>query len=254
MIAAPTGWKIVKRVADHYTGFFGKVIYTVGSTERLSDPAALIMCERGFHYCPNSPVDCLQYVPGKMFDSSTMALVRVEAPPDATRVRERDKCAASALTISAVLPTSEALVALTGMVTSVHGDKEWYANGKLHREGNQPAVIRANGAQVWYVHGELHREDDQPAVIRANGDQLWYVHNKLHREGDQPAIVYANGDREWYVNSKLHREGDQPAVVYANGDREWYVNSKLHREGDQPAIIRANGDQEWYMHGKRREF
>ncbi len=245
------GWKILKRVADSYAGFYGDVTYGVGSTVRLSNPAALAMCERGFHYCPDSPFDCLKYVPGGMFDSSTMALVRVEAPPDAKVVRKKDKCAASALRITAVLPTSEALVALTGTVTATHGDQKWYVHGKLHREGDQPAIIRANGDQEWYVNGELHREGDQPAFIRANGDREWYVNGKLHRDGDQPAIICANGDQEWYVDGKRHREGDQPAIICANGDQWWYVNGKEHREGDQPAIIRRDGHREWYVHGKR---
>jgi hypothetical protein len=163
------GWKIVRTVTDCYAGFYGDVTYTVGSTTRLPDPAALAMCERGFHYCPDSPLDCLKYVPAEMFDSSTMALARVEAPPDTVVVREGDKCAASALTITAVLRTAEALVALTGMVTTPHGDQKWYVDGKLNRDGDQPAIIRTNGVQLWYVDGKLHRDGDQPAVISSRG-------------------------------------------------------------------------------------
>ena len=42
------------------------------------------------------------------------------------------------------------------------GSKEWYLNGKQHREDG-PAVERANGTKVWYLNGKLHREDG-PAV------------------------------------------------------------------------------------------
>jgi hypothetical protein len=233
------GWKILKRETGYYGGFRGDVTYAVGSTARLPDPAALTICKVGFHYCPDSPFACLRYVPGAKFDPTTMALARVKAPPDAVVVREGDKCAASALAIAAVLPISEALGVLTGAVTGAHGDQAWYVNGKLHREGDEPAVIRANGDQKWYVHGKRHREGDRPAIIRANGDQMWYVHGKLHREGDNPAVILPNGDQEWYVNDELHREGDRPAVVRADGHQKWYVNGKLHREGDQPAVICA---------------
>jgi hypothetical protein len=236
------GWKILKRVEDSYAGFYGDVTYGVGSTVRLSNPAALAMCERGFHYCPDSPFDCLRYVPGAKFDPTTMALARVEAPPDAVVVREGDKCAASALAITAVLPTGEALVALTGSVTTIHGDQEWYVDGKLHRDGDQPAIIRTNGVQLWYVDGKLHREGDQPAIIFANGDQEWYVNDNRHREGGQPAILRAIGDQEWYFDGERHREGGQPAVIRTNGVQLWYVHGKLHLDGGQPALVYGKSD------------
>ncbi len=33
------------------------------------------------------------------------------------------------------------------------GSKEWYLNGKYHREDG-PAVERANGDKVWYLNGK----------------------------------------------------------------------------------------------------
>jgi hypothetical protein len=198
------GWKIVKRAADSYAGFYGDVTYTVGSTAMLPDPASLKMCEIGFHYCPDSPFHCLMFMPEKMFDPSIMALARVEAPPDAVVVRWDNMCAASALTITVILPTSEALVALTGMTTTTCGTVFWYVHGKLHREGDQPAVIRYNGTREWYVDGKRHREGDQPAIICANGDREWYVHGKLHREGNKAAVIWANGHREWYLHGERY--------------------------------------------------
>ena len=38
-----------------------------------------------------------------------------------------------------------------------YGDQEWWVNGGLHREGDQPAIIRANGDQEWWVDGERVR-------------------------------------------------------------------------------------------------
>ena len=37
------------------------------------------------------------------------------------------------------------------------GTKEWWVNGKLHREDG-PAVERADGSKAWWINGELHRE------------------------------------------------------------------------------------------------
>src|ERR1700761_7402124 len=41
--------------------------------------------------------------------------------------------------------------------------------GRFHRDGDQPAIVRANGDRYWYWHGQQHRDGDQPAVVRANG-------------------------------------------------------------------------------------
>jgi len=53
----------------------------------------------------------------------------------------------------------------------------------------------ANGNKEWYLNGKLHREDGPASII--NGNKKWYLNGKLHRE-DGPAIEYANGDKSWY--------------------------------------------------------
>ena len=78
-----------------------------------------------------------------------------------------------------------------------------------------------DGRKEWYFNGKLHREDG-PAIEDANGDKFWYLNGELHRE-DGPAIEWANGDKSWWLNDVLHRE-DGPAVVYADGSKEWYLN------------------------------
>ena len=68
----------------------------------------------------------------------------------------------------------------TGVKTDKNGTKEWYVNGKLHREDG-PAIERANGYKEWWVNGQLHREDG-PAVEWANGTKSWYVNGKFIRK------------------------------------------------------------------------
>jgi len=58
----------------------------------------------------------------------------------------------------------------------------------------------ANGAKEWYLNGKLHREDG-PAVELASGNKAWFLNDKLHRE-DGPAIEYANGNKWWFLNNK----------------------------------------------------
>ena len=48
-----------------------------------------------------------------------------------------------------------------------------------------------DGTKEWYINGKLHREDG-PAIEWANGDRYWYLNGKLHRE-DGTAIEYDDG-------------------------------------------------------------
>ena len=86
-----------------------------------------------------------------------------------------------------------------------NGDKEWFLNGKLHREDG-PAVEYANGDKQWYLNGELHREDG-PAIEDAIGDKWWLLNGKLHRK-EGPAIEGIDGTKEWFLNGKRMSEDE----------------------------------------------
>ena len=62
------------------------------------------------------------------------------------------------------------------------GNKEWYLNGKFHREDG-PAIERANGSKAWYINGKLHREDG-PAIEWTDRYKHWYLNGKLVSEQD----------------------------------------------------------------------
>jgi len=64
--------------------------------------------------------------------------------------------------------------------TTYDGDKEWYYNGKLHRE-NGPAVEYADGDKEWWLNGEGHREDG-PAIEYADVGKSWYLEGKQYTE------------------------------------------------------------------------
>jgi hypothetical protein len=57
-----------------------------------------------------------------------------------------------------------------------NGAKEWYLNGKFHREDG-PAIEEADETKEWYLNGQLHREDG-PAVERVDGTKYWYLNDK----------------------------------------------------------------------------
>lgn len=61
----------------------------------------------------------------------------------------------------------------------------------------------ADGTREWYRDGKLHR-DDGPAVEHSDGTRMWCRNGKLHRE-DSPAIEFADGRREWWRDGKRHR-------------------------------------------------
>ena len=67
---------------------------------------------------------------------------------------------------------------------------------------NKPEIkVSLHGSKEWYLNGKLHREDG-PAIEGVCGDKHWYLNGKLHRE-DGPAVEYVYGDKHWYLNGKL---------------------------------------------------
>jgi hypothetical protein len=106
------------------------------------------------------------------------------------------------------------------------------------------------GLQSWYKYGKIHRDDDQPAVIRPNGTRYWVQYGQIHRDNDQPAIICSDGTRMWYRFGVPDRDNDQPNIVYANGAQEWRNHEgQLHRINEYPAIIDSTGRRLWYNQG-----
>ena len=60
--------------------------------------------------------------------------------------------------------------------------------------------VYTNGHKEWYINGKLHREDG-PAVEWNDGTKSWWLNNKRHRE-DGPAVEYSDGYKDWYLNGK----------------------------------------------------
>jgi len=83
---------------------------------------------------------------------------------------------------------SEVPVNFTGIAENILGDKEWYLNGKLHREDG-PAFERANGHKEWCLNGKLHRVDG-PAVEFADGYKLYWI-NDVEVTKEAQEVLYA---------------------------------------------------------------
>jgi hypothetical protein len=75
---------------------------------------------------------------------------------------------------------------------------------RLHSRGDEPAVVTQTKKE-WYKEGRLHRDGDLPAVVMADGTQMWYKRGMPHRDGDLPAKILADGTQMWFIKGKSHR-------------------------------------------------
>ena len=90
--------------------------------------------------------------------------------------------------------------------------------------------VHTNGTKEWYLNGKRHREDGPAIEYTVSGNKQWHLHGELHRE-DGPAIEYTDGEKHWYLNGERHRE-DGPASEYPSGDKSWYLNGKQLTEDE----------------------
>lgn len=93
-------------------------------------------------------------------------------------------------------------------------------NGLIHSFRDAPAVVWVHGEKQWWTDGMLHR-DGAPAVVSPSGLQIWYRNGKYHRDGDAPAVIHLDGTQEWWRDGLRHRDG-APAVIMADGTQTWW--------------------------------
>jgi len=109
--------------------------------------------------------------------------------------------------------------------------------------------IDRNGTKWYYKNGKLHRDGDLPAIENRDGEKHYYKNGKRHRDGNLPAVELPNGMIRYYKNGKQHRDGNLPAVELPDGTKYYYKNGELHRDGDLPAIEFSDGDKEYWKNG-----
>lgn len=120
--------------------------------------------------------------------------------------------------------------------------------GKPHREGDKPAVIRFKDKPEVYKNGELITDYDELTKF-VSCDLEYWINGKRHMVIEYDADNVSRTIR-FYDGSQLHREGDKPAVIYPDGTEEYYKNGLLHRDGDKPAVIKSDGTEEYYENGQ----
>lgn len=100
--------------------------------------------------------------------------------------------------------------------------------------------INSDTYEIWTLDGRAHRDGDLPAIIRDTCTE-WRRYGERHRDGDLPAkitVVKYRTDKwwknEWWKNGYRHRDGDLPAVEtpFMNGKiyREWWKNGRKVRD------------------------
>ena len=79
---------------------------------------------------------------------------------------------------------------------------------------NQPECItHPDGSKEWYLDGKLHREDG-PAIEWADGTKIWLLNGKRHRE-DGHAVEYPDGSKYWFLDGEeitLNTKNEDPKV------------------------------------------
>ena len=92
-----------------------------------------------------------------------------------------------------------------------------------------PEVLRYNAGAPGVVRycdlqQRLHRAGDRPAHVDADGTERYYWHGRLHRDGDQPAVV-GTCFMHYARCGRLHRDGGRPACVdLVTGRCRYYVH------------------------------
>ena len=71
--------------------------------------------------------------------------------------------------------------------------------------------VYLDGYKEWFLNGKLHREDG-PAIEYASGSKFWWLNGKRHRE-DGPAIEYAGGNKYWYLNGDYVTEEEHKRMT-----------------------------------------
>jgi len=74
--------------------------------------------------------------------------------------RDGDADTGEKMTIVRRLTAAERCAVWTGVLVRENG--KWFVAGYVHREGDLPAVILANGTEQWCRYGQRHREDGRP--------------------------------------------------------------------------------------------
>ena len=70
------------------------------------------------------------------------------------------------------------------------GDKTWFKDGLVHREGGLPAVIYADGSKDWVEHGDFHNVAGPARTFAKDGGRAWFIRGEQLTEAQFNERVY----------------------------------------------------------------
>ncbi len=103
----------------------------------------------------------------------------------------------------------------------------YYLNEKLHRFGDNPAIIYDDGSLSYYKNSQVHRGNDKPASISMTlGTIVYWEYNKPHRKHN-PAVLCKDGYIEYYnKGNRTHFERQLNHAIEYNKLLETYLIPK----------------------------
>jgi hypothetical protein len=132
---------------------------------------------------------------------------------------------------------------------------EYWRHGRVHRDGDKPALYIEYSNSVQLALGSAVREDECSLVKLVPGSEVYCVDGVIHREGG--AAIVNHGGADTYLMEYWHRGRRHcsyaPAVTTAYVQL-WYYHGLLHRE-DGPACIRSDpAESTCYWYGRALSF
>ena len=134
--------------------------------------------------------------------------------------------------------------------------KCWVKDSAYHRK-DMPALEYADGDKEWWFNGRRHRNILQGPAVLLKDETYYFMHGQQFN-----VYIQENGTKEIYsfrrnANSpKLTLHSSEhcyiPAIIYSNGDVEYWYNGLRHRI-DGPAVIIGN-KQYWFYYGNFSKF
>ena len=90
-----------------------------------------------------------------------------------------------------------------GCYINEDGDKWYYKNNKVHRDGDLPAMEFSNGDKSWLRNGLRHRIGG-PAIEYSDGEKFWCLFGSHYSEDDYnkvisnlPLVYWKNRGKLW---------------------------------------------------------
>lgn len=132
---------------------------------------------------------------------------------------------------------------------------EYWRHGRVHRDGDRPALYIEYSNSIELPLGSAVREEESSLVTLAPGSEVYCVDGVIHREGGAAIVNHGGADTyvmEYWCRGRRHCS-DGPAVTAASVQL-WYYHGLLHRE-DGPACIRSDiAESTCYWYGRALSF